>query len=105
MFRNTSSYNLAVIQPQIAVLALAQGDTLAQAETYRPVIDSEFKDQILNLFRDGKWNKEKDMIVGTTSQEEDFNQYFIPPMNETVFNVSRNGGKSMTVLTPFRTGY
>ena len=39
-------------------------------EPFRPIVDGdEFTNQPLNLFKNGKWNKEKELIVGSNSEE------------------------------------
>nr|XP_039253282.1 acetylcholinesterase-like [Styela clava] len=43
------------------------------AETYLPVIDEvEFVDQPISLYRDGKWNKHQNMIIGINTQESEY---------------------------------
>jgi len=58
-------------------------------EPYRPVIDGvEFKDQPLNLFRDGKWQKHKQVIIGMNTEEKaKWLVGFEDGLNETTFRV------------------
>lgn len=49
-------------------------------EPFRPVVDgTEFSDQPIHLYRDGKWNSGKDMIVGVETEELEAIQYILPP--------------------------
>jgi len=49
---------------------IPQGDIFSLVEPYRPIIDGEmFTDQPINIFRDGLWHTDKELIIGTTTQE------------------------------------
>ena len=49
---------------------LKDGDLFGAIEPFRPVIDGEeFKDQPLNLFRNGLWQTHKEVIIGTNQEE------------------------------------
>ncbi|XP_077974728.1 crystal protein-like [Styela clava] len=48
-------------------------------ESYLPVIDGvEFKDLPMNLYKSGKWNSDKDMIIGVTTEEQENDAYLYP---------------------------
>lgn len=38
-------------------------------EPYRPIIDEDIKGQPLDYFRSGNWNTDKEVIIGTNSEE------------------------------------
>lgn len=60
-------------------------DIWTVVEPFRPVIDGEeYKDQPLNLFRDGMWQKYKSFIIGTNTEETYILKYF----NPTSFKIS-----------------
>lgn len=49
-------------------------------EPFRPIIDgNEFTDHPLHLYRDGKWNSAKDMIVGVATEELATIEFIVPP--------------------------
>jgi len=71
-------------------MALAERDIQTTAEPYRPITDGvEFTDQALNLFRDGKWQTYKEVLMGTTTQElADINAIFSDAIiGENLFQV------------------
>ena len=48
-------------------------DIFSFIEPFRPIVDGViFKDQALNLFRDGLWQSHKELIIGTAIQETQF---------------------------------
>ncbi|XP_039252803.2 crystal protein-like [Styela clava] len=56
-----------------------EGNWLYSIETYLPVIDGvEFKDLPMNLYKSGKWNSDKDMIIGVTTEEQANDAYLYP---------------------------
>lgn len=62
----------AIYDPQNRLRAalIPLGDIFSLVEPYRPIIDGKmFPDQLLNAYRDGNWQSDKEMIIGTTTQE------------------------------------
>ena len=57
-------------------------------EPFRPVIDDEFTEQPLTYFRSGKWQHEKEVIIGTTTQEVAKLHNSITNMNFKLFQVA-----------------
>jgi len=50
--------------------ALEKDDVWGAIEPYRPVIDGqEFAKQPMELFKAGEWSSNKEIIIGTNSQE------------------------------------
>lgn len=87
-FRKVPTHSFVTTYQQVVKQAVALGEGLASYQLYQLVIDGvDIKDNVLNLFRDGKWNKNKDLIIGGTSQEYEFSQYTLPWLNETSFKV------------------
>jgi len=69
-FRSTSPKDIVNARTKVMAMALADSDVLTTIEPYRPITDgAEFTDQALNLFRDGKWQTHKEVLMGTTTQE------------------------------------
>ncbi|XP_039252767.2 acetylcholinesterase-like [Styela clava] len=53
-----------------------EGYGLYSSETYLPVIDGvEFEDLPMELYGSGKWNSDKDMIIGVTTEEQAYMAY------------------------------
>lgn len=76
--------------PAIMALSVLQGDAWSGVEPFRPIVDGiEFTDQPLTLFQSGKWNTEKDYIIGANTQEVEILQYYIPTGNlpKSIFQV------------------
>ncbi|XP_039252255.2 crystal protein-like [Styela clava] len=56
-----------------------EGIGLYLSEAYQPVVDGvEFADQPVALYRDGKWNSDKHMIIGVSTQEFENIEYSYP---------------------------
>lgn len=66
-------------------------DIYTMSEAFRPVIDGvEFTAQPLDLYAGGRWNSDKNTIVGVQSQELEDVEYYIPepvPTGEIMFSV------------------
>lgn len=84
----------ALSSRQISVMlrSFVNRDVMGLIEPFRPIIDGvEFSDQPLHLYRDSKWNSDKDMIVGVETEEMESIQYTLPPgpeYNEFLFGVA-----------------
>lgn len=65
--------------PVIMAMSVLAGDGWSGVEPFRPIIDGiEFTDQPLTLFQAGKWNTDKEYIIGANTQEVEVLQYYIP---------------------------
>ncbi|XP_077975514.1 acetylcholinesterase-like [Styela clava] len=54
-------------------------DLWSTVEAFRPVLDGvEFTKQPFEMFQEGTWNTEKDLIVGTNTNELEIIQFYIP---------------------------
>lgn len=68
--RNTDAANIMAAATNVQVWCLSKKDVFGVVEPFRPIVDyDEFENQPLELFKNGIWNKEKEVIVGTTSDE------------------------------------
>ena len=82
---------------------LLEGDLFGAIEPFRPVIDGiEFTDQPLNLFKTGKWQAHKELMIGTNQEEmaqiSAFFESLGIPLPKALFEVCRflNYGTSRT---------
>nr|XP_039252462.1 crystal protein-like isoform X1 [Styela clava] len=97
----------------VSGLALLNGDVDTLIEPYRPLIDGvEFTKQPLALFKDGKWNSEKNMIVGVTTEELEDIQFYLPEnltVGRSLFTVVNyiifGPEKTDTVVKKYETDY
>jgi len=69
--REVTPEEIFSLSPMIKREAENNGDVWTSIEPFKPVIDGQFlKGQPLELFRDGMWSTEKEIIIGTNSDEE-----------------------------------
>ncbi|XP_077971643.1 crystal protein-like [Styela clava] len=65
--------------PKVMAASAIDGDGWSAIEPYRPIIDGvEFTDQPLTLFQTGKWNVDREYIVGANTEEVEILQYYVP---------------------------
>lgn len=63
----------------MALSLIEDQDLYSTIEAFRPVLDGdEFNKQPFELFRDGGWNSDKDVIIGTNANELEIIQFYIP---------------------------
>nr|XP_039252805.1 acetylcholinesterase-like [Styela clava] len=88
---NADPLDLVNREVPVVIRSLIAGDIMGMSEPYRPVIDGvEFTDQPMSLYRDGKWNSYKSMIMGVNTQELDDIPYFVPdpvPTGKALFTI------------------
>lgn len=77
-FREAETTKLDNIKRMMA-MSVMDGDGFNAVEPYRPIIDGvEFTDQPLTLFQSGKWNTDKEYIMGANTEEVEILQFYIP---------------------------
>lgn len=77
--RETDPKNLLRGMDKIMADSLLQLHIWDIVEPFRPYIDGyEITDQPLTLFREGKWQTNKPIIIGTNEEELDVFKYFDP---------------------------
>lgn len=70
---------IAKQEPKMIAYFTAMVDPSGMTEPFRPVIEGEeFTDQPLELFRNGKWQTDKEILIGTNIQELETVQYETP---------------------------
>lgn len=68
--RNSDAQAVMGAATNVQVNAFRERDVFGLVEPFRPVIDGvEFTDQPMELFQDGKWNNEKTIMIGSTTDE------------------------------------
>ena len=69
-FRTVDPETLTYSRNSVMGNLLIEGDLFGAIEPFRPVIDGiEFMDQPLNLFKNGKWQTHKELMIGTNQEE------------------------------------
>ncbi|XP_077974532.1 crystal protein-like [Styela clava] len=110
---NANATEITRRQLAVQVRGFVTGDVMAFIEPYRPVIDGvEFTDQPLALYRGGKWNSDKSMIVGVNTEESDGIAYLLPetfPTGKTMFTIANyylvGPGKTDAVVKKYEEAY
>lgn len=79
-YRNKNSSEINQALPKVMVRSLVKDQDLYNTiEPFRPVLDGEeFTKQPFEMFADGTWNIEKDVLMGTNANELEILQFFIP---------------------------
>ena len=68
--RDTDAQEVMGAATNVQVEAFRNKDIYALVEPFRPVIDGvEYTAQMLEQFRDGRWNRDKSLVVGGVSDE------------------------------------
>ena len=66
-FRKASPYDLSNALVRVAVSQPINIFNII--EPFRPVLDDEFPESLLEFFRAGKWQTDKEVIIGVTTEE------------------------------------
>lgn len=69
--REEPAFNLLDAMKAVMKMSLVNGDSLTSIEPFRPTAEGgdEFPVQPLEMFRDGKWNTDKEVLMGTNREE------------------------------------
>ena len=78
---------------KVMISCLINAEFFNGIEPFRPIVDGiEFTDQPFNLFKKGKWNNDKPLVIGSNEQEMSYVSAVLRnvPITKSLFEVRKN---------------